>query len=115
MSILDTVKGTVKDLKKAVGLDAKKVVRKKRSEVVGEVVSDKMDKTISVRVFHVVPHAKYGKFQRRSSTFKAHDEKNEAKMGDIVRIHECRPISKSKRWMLAQVVEARKTAEGIEV
>lgn len=91
------------------------VVRKKRSEVVGEVVSDLMDKTISVRVYHVVPHAKYGKFQRRSSTFKAHDEKNVAKKGDIVRIHECRPISKSKRWMLAQVVEARKTAEGIEI
>jgi small subunit ribosomal protein S17 len=89
--------------------------RKKKQEVVGEVVSDKMDKTISVQVYHVVRHSKYGKFVRKSSVFKAHDEKNVAKAGDIVRIYEVRPLSKSKRWMLAEVVEARKQAEGIEV
>lgn len=91
------------------------VARKRKQEVVGEVISDKMDKTISVRVFHAVRHKKYGKIVRRSSVFKAHDEKNIAKNGDIVRIFEVRPISKSKRWMLAEVVEARKTAEGVEV
>lgn len=89
--------------------------RKMRSEVTGEVVSDKMDKTISVRVYHVVRHSKYGKFIRRSSTFKAHDEKNEAKMGDVVKIHETRPISKNKRWRLVKVVEARKQTQGVEV
>ncbi|MEK6555717.1 MAG: 30S ribosomal protein S17 [Bdellovibrionota bacterium] len=89
--------------------------RKQRSEVTGEVVSDKMEKTISVRVFHVVAHSKYGKFIRKSSTFKAHDEKNEAKIGDIVRIHETRPLSKTKRWTLVKVVEARKQTEGVEV
>jgi small subunit ribosomal protein S17 len=89
--------------------------KKKKQEVVGEVVSDKMDKTISVRVYHVVRHSKYGKFIRKSSVFKAHDEKNVAKNGDIVRIYEVRPLSKSKRWMLAEVVEASKQAEGIEI
>lgn len=89
--------------------------RKMRSEVVGEVVSDKMDKTITVRVYHVVRHSKYGKFVRKSSTFKAHDEKNEAKMGDIVKIHETRPLSKTKRWTLVKVVEARRQTEGVEI
>jgi small subunit ribosomal protein S17 len=89
--------------------------KKKKQEVVGEVISDKMDKTISVQVYHAVRHKKYGKIIRRSSVFKAHDEKNVAKNGDIVRIFEVRPISKSKRWMLSEVVEARKTAEGVEV
>jgi small subunit ribosomal protein S17 len=89
--------------------------RKRKQEVVGEVVSDKMDKTISVQVYHAVRHKKYGKIIRRSSVFKAHDEKNVAKNGDIVRIYEVRPLSKSKRWMLAEVVEARKQAEGIEI
>lgn len=91
------------------------VARKRKQEVVGEVVSDKMDKTISVQVYHAVRHKKYGKIVRKSSVFKAHDEKNVAKNGDIVRIYEVRPISKSKRWMLAEVVEARKTAQGVEV
>lgn len=78
---------------------------KKRNEVVGEVVSDTMNKTISVRVYRLVKHKKYGKFIRRSSVFKAHDENNTAKLGDKVRIFETRPLSKTKRWTLAEVLE----------
>ena len=101
--------------KKQVAAETEKTERKMRGEVVGEVVSDKMDKTITVRVYHVVRHSKYGKFVRKSSTFKAHDEKNEAKMGDVVKIHETRPLSKTKRWTLVKVVEARRQTEGVEV
>ena len=91
------------------------VARKKRNEVVGEVISTKMLKTISVQVFTLVRHERYGKFVRKSSVFKAHDEKSEAKMGDKVRVFECRPYSKTKRWALAQVVEKKKHVEGIEI
>ncbi|MBX2987378.1 MAG: 30S ribosomal protein S17 [Bdellovibrionaceae bacterium] len=82
--------------------------RGRRIEVTGEVVSNKMQKTISVRVNHMVKHAKYGKYVKTSSVFKAHDEKGEAKIGDIVRIHETRPLSKTKRWALSEVVEQSK-------
>jgi small subunit ribosomal protein S17 len=82
--------------------------RGRKVEVVGEVVSDKMDKTISVQVYRTVRHPKYGKYMKRSSVFKAHDEKGEAKMGDIVRIHETKPLSKTKRWKLVEIVEVAK-------
>ena len=82
--------------------------RGRRVEVVGEVISNKMDKTISVLIYRMVRHAKYGKYMKRTSVFKAHDEKNEAKIGDMVRIHETRPLSKTKRWSLVEVVEAAK-------
>ena len=82
--------------------------RGRRIEVVGEVISDKMDKTISVLIYRLVRHAKYGKYMKRTSVFKAHDEKNVAKMGDVVRIHETKPLSKTKRWKLVEVVEAAK-------
>lgn len=86
--------------------------RGRRVEVVGEVVSDKMQKTIAVQIYRMIRHKKYGKYMRRSSVFKAHDEKGEAKMGDIVRIVHTRPLSKTKRWMLKEVVQkARRTAE----
>lgn len=75
------------------------------NEVVGEVVSDKMEKTISVKIFRTVKHAKYGKFIKKTSVFKAHDEKNEAKIGDKVKIYETRPLSKTKRWKLSEIVE----------
>lgn len=77
-------------------------------EVVGEVVSNKMTKTISVEVSRMFRHAKYGKYLKRTSVFKAHDEKNEAKIGDIVKIHETRPMSKTKRWALSSIVETAK-------
>lgn len=89
--------------------------RGQRMEVVGEVVSDKMNKTISVLIYRLVRHKKYGKFMRRSSVFKAHDEKNVAKIGDTVRIYQTRPLSKTKRWALAEVVKAAKVTEGVDV
>lgn len=80
--------------------------RGRKIEVVGEVVSNKMDKTISVLIYRLVRHPKYGKYMKRSSVFKAHDEKNEAKVGDKVRIREVRPLSKTKRFKLVAIVEA---------
>ena len=71
----------------------------------GRVASDKMDKTIVVVTETRVPHPTYGKIVRKSTRFKAHDEKNEAKIGDIVRIMECRPLSRDKRWRLLEIVE----------
>ena len=82
--------------------------RGRKIEVVGEVISNKMDKTISVLIYRMVKHAKYGKYVKKTSVFKAHDEKNQAKVGDIVRIHETRPLSKTKRWALSEVVETAK-------
>lgn len=87
--------------------------RGKTMEVVGEVVSDKMHKTIAVQIYRLKRHEKYGKFMRRSSVFKAHDEKNEAKVGDIVRIVHTRPLSKTKRWKLAEVVQKAQATEEI--
>jgi small subunit ribosomal protein S17 len=79
--------------------------RGRRNEVVGEVVSNKMNKTIGVEVFRLVKHAKYSKYVKRSSIFKAHDEKNEAKIGDKVLIAASRPLSKTKRWTLVKIME----------
>ena len=79
--------------------------RGQRQEVTGEVVSDKMQKTVSVLIFRRVRHGKYGKFTRKTSVFKAHDEKGTAKMGDIVRLKACRPLSKTKRWTVVEVVQ----------
>jgi small subunit ribosomal protein S17 len=76
-----------------------------RKEVVGEVVSDKMDKTIVVEVSRRVRHLRYQKVLTKYKKFYAHDEKNEAGVGDTVRIIESRPLSKLKRWALVQVVE----------
>jgi small subunit ribosomal protein S17 len=71
----------------------------------GVVVSDRMDKTITVAVEDFVRHSLYGKAVKRTKKFKAHDEKNEASIGDKVRIMETRPLSKDKRWRLVNVVE----------
>ena len=85
-------------------------------EVVGEVVSNKMDKTISVKIFRRVRHAKYGKYMKKTSVFKAHDEKNDAKPGDRVRIQMTRPLSKTKRWRLMEIVErGQQELEGVEI
>jgi small subunit ribosomal protein S17 len=85
--------------------------RGRRTEVVGQVVSNKMQKTIAVQIFRLVRHVKYGKYIQRSSVFKAHDEKNEARVGDKVRLIETRPLSKTKRWKLVQIVERAPTQE----
>ncbi|HUI37497.1 MAG TPA: 30S ribosomal protein S17 [Gaiellaceae bacterium] len=82
--------------------------RGRRQERQGKVVSDAMEKTIVVRVDVVKAHPRYKKVVRRSVKFHAHDEQNQAKVGDVVRIVETRPLSKTKRWRLAEVVEAAK-------
>ena len=87
--------------------------RGRRIEVTGEVVSDKMNKTISVLIYRLVRHKKYGKFMRRTSVFKAHDENNTAKTGDTVRIYQTRPLSKTKRWALAEVLKTGNRAEAV--
>jgi small subunit ribosomal protein S17 len=74
----------------------------------GRVASDKMDKTIIVVTETRVPHPVYKKVVRQSTRFKAHDEQNEAKAGDLVRIQECRPMSRDKRWRLVEVLERAK-------
>lgn len=79
--------------------------RGRLNDAVGTVISDKMDKTISVKIYRMVKHARYSKYIRRTSVFKAHDETNQAKIGDKVRIYETRPMSKTKRWKLAEVIE----------
>ena len=79
--------------------------RAKRKTVVGKVVSNKMDKTVSVAVERRYRHPLYGKYLKRTSKFMAHDEKNECKMGDTVRIMETRPLSHLKRWRLVEIVE----------
>jgi small subunit ribosomal protein S17 len=73
--------------------------------VTGRVVSDKMDKSITVLVERRVPHPLYKKYIRRSTKMHAHDENNECREGDIVTIAQCRPLSKSKTWTLVKVVE----------
>lgn len=89
-------------------------IRRKRKERIGVVVSDKMDKTISVRVDWVTHHPVYRKIMRKATKLKAHDEKNSAKMGDTVRIQETRPTSKTKRWRLVEIVK-KATAKDIPV
>ena len=82
--------------------------RNLRKERVGVVVSNKMDKSIVIMVERKVKHPKYGKFVKKSSKFMAHDEKNEANLGDTVRIMETRPLSKNKCWRLVEIVERAK-------
>jgi small subunit ribosomal protein S17 len=73
--------------------------------VVGRVVSDKMNKSVSVSIERVIKHPVYGKYVRRTSKVMAHDETNECKTGDRVAIRECRPISKNKAWKVVDVIE----------
>ena len=82
--------------------------RNLRKERIGVVVSNKMDKSIVVLVERKVKHPKYGKFVKKSTKFMAHDEKNEASIGDTVRIMETRPLSKNKCWRLVEIVEKAK-------
>lgn len=82
--------------------------RARRKTRVGTVVSDKMDKTVVVSVERRFPHPLYGKQMTRSKKFHAHDENNEYHVGDVVRIVETRPLSKLKRWRVAEVIERAK-------
>ncbi len=85
--------------------DAKQVVERGRRSVTGRVVSDKMDKTVSVSIERLVKHPAYGKYIRRTTKVLAHDESNECKAGDKVTISECRPMSKNKAWQVVSIVE----------
>jgi small subunit ribosomal protein S17 len=82
--------------------------RNLRKERVGVVISNKMDKTISVSVERRVKHPIYGKFVKKSNKFLAHDESNDVNIGDTVKIMETRPMSKNKRWRLVEIIERAK-------
>jgi small subunit ribosomal protein S17 len=90
--------------------EATKVPRPQKTEKVGRVVSDKMDKTVVVSVDSVRRHPLYHKRITRSKKFVAHDETNACKTGDLVRIEETRPLSKRKRWIVREIVE-----QGIQI
>ncbi len=87
---------------------AEEVKRNERKTRIGKVVSDKMEKTIVVAIEEVVQHKLYKKSVKRTVKFKAHDENNEAHIGDRVLIMETRPLSREKRWRLVQIVEKAK-------
>lgn len=84
-------------------LEQQPTVRK--TQKVGRVVSDKMDKTVVVAVDYLKPHPLYRKIIRRTSKFHAHDEENACKMGDVVRIEETRPLSRTKRWRVIEIIQ----------
>jgi len=79
--------------------------KSRKTEKVGRVVSDKMEKTVVVAVDYLKPHPLYRKIIRKTSKFHAHDEENTCKVGDIVRIEESRPLSRTKRWRVIEIVQ----------
>jgi len=84
------------------------IERKRRKTRIGIVSSDKMTKTITVNVERKIKHPIYGKFLKKTTKFHAHDEQNTAGVGDVVRIMETRPLSKTKRWRLVEIIEKAK-------
>lgn len=86
----------------------------KRKTFTGTVTSDKMQKTIVVRTMHTTKHQKYGRIVRKSNKFKVHDEKQAAKIGDVVLIEETRPLSKGKRFRLVKIIQ-KEAAPAIEI
>jgi small subunit ribosomal protein S17 len=82
--------------------------RSRRKTRIGKVVSDRMDKTVVVTIERLVKHETYGRYVRRRTKFKVHDEKNECRIGDWIRFMETRPISKDKRWRFVEFVERAK-------
>ena len=84
------------------------LTRSERKQRTGKVVSNKMQKSITVAVDRQIKHAIYGKFITKTTKYVAHDENNEANIGDLVRIMETRPLSKRKRWRLVEIVERAK-------
>ncbi len=84
----------------------------RRRTLVGTVVSDKMDKTVVVEVLRAKPHPIYGKVVRRTKRYKAHDEENKCREGDVVRILESRPLSKEKRWVVVDILSRAAGGEG---
>ena len=89
-------------------------LRHGRKERTGVVTSDRMDKTRTVRVDRVAHHPVYKKLMRMATKFKAHDEGNVSKMGDTVRIEETRPLSKTKRWRVVEVIKKANLSESVE-
>lgn len=89
-------------------METEQVERNLRKEKVGKVTSNKMTKSITVAIDRKVKNPIYGKFMNKTTKFMAHDEKNEAGIGDTVRIMETRPMSKNKRWRLVEIVEKAK-------
>ena len=85
--------------------EQKEAATKEQRTIVGRVVSDKMDKTVSVAIERLIKHPVYGKYIRRTTKVLAHDAANECKSGDRVAISECKPISKNKSWAVVDVVE----------
>ena len=73
--------------------------------LVGVVTSNKMEKSLTVSIERQIQHAKYGKYLKRTTKLHVHDENNEAREGDVVRIQECRPLSKTKAWTLVEIVQ----------
>ncbi len=86
-------------------LEGQATAKRRRLEKDGIVISDKMDKTAVIEVERLVMDPLYGKYLRRRSRFMAHDEKNECKIGDRVRIQESRPLSRHKRWVVKEILE----------
>lgn len=86
-------------------VDAAANIEKSARTITGKVISDKMDKTITVLISRRVKHPVYGKYLSKSSKLKAHDENNECKAGDLVTVAESRPLSKSKTWTLVKIEE----------
>jgi len=84
------------------------ITRKARKEFIGKVKSNKMEKSIVVAVERKVKHPMYGKYYKKTKTFTAHDENNECNENDIVRIMETKPMSKTKRWRLVEIMEKAK-------
>lgn len=91
-----------------------KTDKKAARQLTGKVVSNKMQKTITVSVERYVPHPVYGKYQHRSTQFLAHDENNESREGDTVAIEECRPLSRHKSWRLVKVVSRAVQLDSVE-
>lgn len=86
-----------------------------KKRLVGSVVSDKMDKTVVVRVERLVRHPRYGKVLRRAKKYKAHDAKSECRVGDVVRIVESRPLSREKRWAVEEILKRTGIEAAMEV
>ena len=95
-------------------MSTEKTDKKAARQLTGKVVSNKMQKTITVSVERYVPHPVYGKYQRRTTQFLAHDENNESREGDTVAIEECRPLSRHKSWRLVKIVQRAVQVESVE-
>lgn len=85
-------------------------MRKKQKVREGVVISDRMDKTVTIEIADLIPHALFGKVTKRRSKIKVHDDKNESRIGDIISVIEARPRSKTKRWRLLKIVSRVESA-----